>query len=159
MISKIKKTMNKILYSDKNTKNSVFKFKPAYNPYLKMYEKLSGTVDPKLLERYRNSNIYSLYEFRHLTLPRSNHDITAGQAWNGLIKAWKGYKISNDNYPNRYNNPENAKIYASTIQKWSYLLENPKMPSFPDIGLSAEGFKYANILKLYFNGYEKEVIS
>lgn len=163
MISKVKKTVNKILYSSgtviNKNKHDNFKFKPVYNPYLKMYERLSKTVDPKLLERYkRNSNVYSLYEFKHLTLPRSNHDITAGQAWNGLIKSWKGYKISSGN---KYMLPDenNMKIYASAIQKWSYLLENPKMPSFPDIGLSAEGFKHANILKLYFDGYEKEVIS
>jgi hypothetical protein len=160
MVTKVKKTINKVLYSDNNSNNNTnnFKFKPIYNPYLQIYEKLSSAVDPKLLEKYRTSNVYSLHEFRHLTLPRSNNDITAGQAWNGLKKSWIGYKITHDN-KNRFNNTENAKIYAATIQKWSYLLEINKIPSFPDIGISAEGFKHADILKLYFNGYEKEEVS
>ncbi len=161
MVTKVKRVINKALYSDNNdnkTNTFKFKFKPVHNPYLKIYERLSSTVDPKLLEKYRTSNVYSLYEFKHLTLPRSNHDITAGQAWSGLKKAWIGFKITQD-YQNRFKNLENAKIYASTIQKWSYLLEINRMPSFPDIGISAEGFKHADILKLYFNGYEKEEVS
>lgn len=146
---KVKRIVNKALYSKPV-------FKPAFNPYLHVYQKLSSKVDPRLLEKYRGSNIYTYYEFKNLTLPRSNDTITAGQAWQGLKKAWIGYKITQD-YQNRYKDTENAKIYASTIQKWNYLLETETMPSFPDIGLTAEGFKYADILKKYFKGYEDEI--
>lgn len=147
---KVKRMINKTLYSKP--------FKPAFNPYLHVYQKLSSKVDPKLLEKYKGGNIYTYYEFKNLTLPRSDNTITAGQAWNALKKAWVGYKITQDS-KNRYKDTDNAKIYASTIQKWCYLLETEIMPSFPDIGLTAEGFKYADILKKYFKGYEDEVTS
>lgn len=158
MVAKVKKTVNKILYSNNTNKTKVDKYKPVHNPYMKIYERLSSAVDPKLLEKYRTTNVYSLYEFRYLTLPRTNHDITAGQAWHGLIKAWKGFKISGGNRC-MIRDEDNMKIYASTIQKWNYLLETDRIPTFPDIGISAEGFKHADILKLYFDGYENEVIS
>lgn len=153
---KVKKIITKALYTNISKED---KYKPVYNPYLKLYEKLSNAVDPKLIEKYRKGkgNVYSLHEFRYLPLPKSNNIITAGQAWYGLKKSWLGYKIATGN---RYNEPdnENMKIYASTIQKWNYLLETANMPSFPEIGISKEGFNHAAILKKYFEGFENEVV-
>lgn len=103
----------------------MYSYKAVNNPYISMYNKLRPNVDPKLLERYRSTNIYMLYEFRTLKLPRSGYALTAGKAWNGIINAWTGYKIAK-----RYKDPELELKYANAVQKFAYYLEAPKMPSF-----------------------------
>lgn len=137
---KVLKKWNKYLY----------RYKPIQNPYVEMYKRLKDRVDPKLLEKYTTENIFTLYEFRHLALPRSDYTISAGQAWGGLIKAWRGYKTSVGT-----GNDEMAVRYASATQKWNYLLEVPNLPDFPHIGISAEGFKLPDLVSEIIYKYEK----
>jgi hypothetical protein len=123
-----------------------FSKKPVINPYLHLYTKHHIVPDASLLERYRSKPLYSLYEFRHLTLPKSNHMITAGQAWGGLEKSWIAFKI----WKSR-GHTENMHTYGSVIQRWTDLLELPFMPDFPDLELSAESFRNARNLKLKYD--------
>lgn len=76
-----------------------FKSKPITNPYIEviLQARRQGKhvlIDPNLEKMYNSINLYTLFEFRSLRLPRSNYEVKAGQAWGGLIKAWKGFKIS-----------------------------------------------------------------
>lgn len=142
LLTKLKKASYKKAYS----------FKPVINPYVEMMKKLHTPPDPNLLTRYKTANIYSMYEFRHLKLPKSNNQLTAAQGWSGLIKAWKGYKISK-----HLEDGEKMKKYASATQRFAHILQVPYMPDFPDIGLSAMGFNNAKALKEYFIGFENEL--
>lgn len=137
------KKLKKLLY------NKIYTKKPVGNPYLHMYK--VARIDPNLLSKYQG-NIYSLYEFRHLPLPKSNYTINAGQAWGALEKSFKGFYIAKRNH-----NPDLMVRYASATQKWAYMLEAPRMPDFPDIGLSSLGFKHSKILKEFFEGFENEL--
>jgi hypothetical protein len=120
--------------------------KPVINPYIHLYTKHRIVPDPTLLQRYNSKPLYSIYTFRHLTLPKSNHMITAGQAWGGLEKSWIAFKI----WKSR-GHTENMHTYASVLQRWTDLLELPFMPDFPDLNLSAESFRNARNLKLKYD--------
>lgn len=112
----------------------MYSYKAVNNPYISMYNKLRPSVDPKLLERYHSTNIYMLYEFRTLKLPRSGYTLTAGKAWHALTDAWTGYKIAK-----RYKDSDLELKYANAVQKFAYYLQVPKMPSFE--GLPSYDFK------------------
>lgn len=150
--SKTISTIKKIAYRK-------IKYKPLINPYIEMYKnnsRIPVPPDPNLLKQYKINNVYSYYTFKDLTLPRTGHNVKAGQAWGALIKSWKGYKIAK----HKTFNDEHMKLYASATQKWAYCLEldDGGIPNFPDIGLSNLGFLNARFLKEYVKGYENEKI-
>jgi hypothetical protein len=126
---KIRKALKKI---KKESFKRVYYRKPVINPYLHMYEKHHITVDPRLEERYNSRPLYSLFEFRHLHLPKSDYEIKAGQAWGGLINSWKGYKIAKDNEDRVL-----TKKYAFTTQRWAWMLELPMIPDFDESSLES----------------------
>ena len=105
------------------------------NPYVHLYNNYHIKPDPALATRINNNNLYALYEFRHLKLPKSDFRIMAGQAWGALIKSWKGYYIA------KYQgNIQAQQIYAAVTQRWADMLELPYIPDFPDIGVTANAF-------------------
>lgn len=106
--------------------------KAVHNPYIYMHEKHRIAIDPRLEQRYNSRPIYTFFEFRHLLLPRSDYEIKAGQAWDGLIKSWKGYKISKS-----LGKKVLTKRYAFTTQRWAWMLDLPLIPDFPECSLSS----------------------
>lgn len=115
-------------------------FKPVSNPYIDLIiqarrEGKKVVVDPNLEKKYKSMNIYTLWEFRGLPLPRSDYEIKAGQAWGGLKKAWTGYKISK-----RLGSDLFQESYARATQNFAHLLELPMIPDFADLGASLEDF-------------------
>jgi hypothetical protein len=102
------------------------------NPYVHMYEKHSIIVDPALEKRYKSKPIYMFHEFRQLMLPKSDYEISAGQAWCGLKKSWVGYKASKTE-----KNKGNMKTYAFVTQRWAYMLELPYIPDFDESSLES----------------------
>ena len=163
-----KKQLSREKYSEKRKKENKAKallrkalYKKIYsvktirpNPYISFYNSMMVNPDPKLIERYKSENMFSMFEFRHVLLPKSKYTLTANQAWKGLIKAWQGYKITTDA---RFINPNLHIRYAPAVQKFATMLEVPMIPDFSPIGLSREGINHAKILREYFEGYEKEL--
>ncbi len=133
--TKIKRDSYRKAYSSAHTT------KPVSNPYKYLYEHHRIAIDPNLSNRYKSKPIYQFYEFRHLMLPKSDYEISAGQAWNGLKNSWRGYKISKDK-----KNKDNMKAYAFTTQRWADMLELPMIPDFDESSL--ESFLNSRKLKL-----------
>lgn len=131
---KVQKKIKKAFYK------KIYSYKPILNPYVAHYQRNQDRIDPNLLKRYVENNIFMLYEFRHLTLPRTNYKITAGQAVGGLKKAWTGFYRAR-----RLGSEEEVKYYAAGLQKWNYLLEVPIIPDFSAIGLPELGYKYPSL--------------
>lgn len=120
----------------------IYNYKPLYNPYVAMWNRgIITQVDPNLLKKYNQVNIYTLGEFSSMLLPNANYALTAGQAWYGLKRAWKGYKTAKGN-----GNDELEKKYAGATQKWNYLLDTP-IPDFPDIDLFSLGYKFTEFIE------------
>jgi hypothetical protein len=126
---KVKKLLKRIR---KESFRKAYFRQPVLNPYIEMYEKHRIAVDPKLEARYNSRPLYTFYEFRHLHLPRSGYEIQAGQAWNGLIKSWKGYEISKS-----MKKKVLTKRYAFTTQRWAWMLDLPMIPDFPESSLES----------------------
>jgi hypothetical protein len=128
-----KKNFRKLLKKVKRESyKKAYSIKPVNNPYVYMYTRHNIVPDPRLMTSYQSKNIYSMYEFRHLKLPKSGYNIMAGHAWGGLIKAWTGFKIAK-----REGNKERMRLYGSATQAFVNMLEIPMMPHFPELGLPA----------------------
>ena len=63
---KATKALKKLVYQ------KIYSKKPVHNPYLQYYK--VARIDPNFLRRYQG-NPYSLYQFRHMLLPKSNYTI------------------------------------------------------------------------------------
>lgn len=114
----------------------IYSYKPIVNPYIAHYQRNAERLDPNLVKKYTEQNIFLLYEFRHLTLPRTNYKVTAGQALGALRKTWLGFHINKTK-----GNDMITRYYAEGTQKWNYLLEVPYIPDFSDLGLPDLGYK------------------
>jgi hypothetical protein len=113
-------------------RRAYFNPKSIVNPYTYMYEKHSMAIDPNLEKRYKSKPIYMFVEFRYLMLPKSDYEISAGQAWGGLIKSWTGYRTSKF-----MKNKEDMKRYAFVTQRWADMLELPMIPDFDESSLES----------------------
>lgn len=129
----------------KESFKKAYSLKPVVNPYVELLisnrQKNNRTVDKNLEEKYKTKNIYEIYEFRHLKLPRSDYEIPAGHAWNGLIKSWLGFKIAKSN-----DDTDLMTNYAHATQKWTHMLELQYIPEFEELGVTLA--KFENSLKI-----------
>jgi hypothetical protein len=136
--TKTKKKIKSLVYQKVYSKRNVI------NPYVELHNKHHITPDIRLTSKLNSKNLYSIYEFRHLLLPKSNYQITAGHAWGALIKSWKGYYIAK-----HQGNLQAQQIYASVTQRWVDMLELPYIPDFPEIGVTSSAYQNSkNIKKL-----------